>query len=476
MKRHKKNVFAEKFRLLNSQGSTEEINWSSSDSNEFENISTNVDKLHKVSHTRKRKRKQKVPKNISNLSVTFVDASKTTKDAHNTNLEVSENSEKDAQSSPILGNIQYFPPYKASNVTTSPVLIPKVIAPKSKVENSLKSPILILKAVSPKVSPKVKKKLFNFASSNYETYTSKLTNKSTTNNCLDRRKLSNELCHLKSQSSNEGLDQNHTCVKALHSNEIILNNDKTKHSICLVDDFKINNIKQELNENDKQNINYTIQETPELNLDDSMAMLKTNSKDLAKKVKSYLDCDFSSETASQITISDLTTPNNSSKASDDIEIISTITQVPSNRNSSESIQELPEDMNKKEKKLKYRKDGLAYRLNNLLKKQTASTSLWQHERFMAANSNFVIPKGEYKPFRICKQDFKYGSYLLETMDFNDDKFLILINKSFVSYYNIKVNAILKLYEPYKIIEFNDDCKLILNVCKFECVEIDDINI
>lgn len=125
----------------------------------------------------------------------------------------------------------------------------------------------------------------------------------------------------------------------------------------------------------------------------------------------------------------------------------------------------------KSKKIRYKKDGLAYRLCSLLKKHSANISLWQHERFLAENSNFKIPKGEHLVFRIQKVEFKYGSYLLDTMDIHDEVFLIFINNSCVNNCVFSVDSIFKLYEPYQVFNFGEK-RLIVNVCKFECITID----
>uniref|UniRef100_A0A1E1W2D2 Uncharacterized protein n=2 Tax=Pectinophora gossypiella TaxID=13191 RepID=A0A1E1W2D2_PECGO len=210
-------------------------------------------------------------------------------------------------------------------------------------------------------------------------------------------------------------------------------------------------------------------------------MLKTENVDLVKRVKSYFDSHFSSGTTSQHSISDCTTQQNS-KTSDEFDIISFVTQVNSNRASSQSEQDAisknpspissqSAEINDKPKKIRYKKNGLSFRLNTILKKQNANVSLWQHEKFLAESSNFVIPKGEHLVFQIQKAEFKYGCYLLEVVDVNNLHFLILINSCYVQNVNITQNMILKLYDPYKIVEFKEDCKLIINTCKFECISL-----
>lgn len=501
MKKHSDNIFAKKFRLLSSQES-QEINWSSSESSDSENVSSKVDKLcnFKKKVCRKRKRKKSAPKNISNLDITVIDVPKENKIAIKTNDTINgikkEDDNNSGMKSPILGSTQYFSPYNRRNEPTSPIFSCKTLEYQSKTDVPLKSPILVLKRPSPKVSPNVRKKLFKLDAktnikSTISSYNSLITHE---NDCLDRRKCPKKENYkqIKKYSSNlqRKENQNNPCIdlkisygninnetsvlsksKLLSSENILGENVQDKLASLQIP----NNLKVEIEDTSQENKTKevcVIAETPELNMDDSIAMLKTSNINLAKKIKNYFDNQFSSENPSQQTISEVSTPKNSSKTSDDVEIISSITQVASNKNSMESIKQddtVP-DVDKKEKKIRYKKDGLAYRLNNLLKKQTASISLWQHEKFLAANSNFVIPKGEFLALRVTKVSFKYGCHLLDAMDLEDNNFMILINCSH-SDDNIFEDCIIKLYEPYTMLDFKNDCKLIINVTKFECVTI-----
>ncbi|XP_028157141.1 uncharacterized protein LOC114350508 [Ostrinia furnacalis] len=475
MKKHKENLFAEKFHLLSSQQS-EDITWSSSESSDFETNPPNVDKLCNITNRKsiKRKRKQTVPKNISNLDVTIVDVNK---DAKRPSIKVeiedplfkSENEISGAKS-PILGSTQYFPPYQCKNIDTSPIITTKSFENRSKV---ITSPILVLKAASPKISPNVRKKLFenkkNISENTADIHKSKLLTSSNNNYCLDRRKVLDE-------------EFNNNYNKVTKQKKDII---KSEINHCKEENSELQSIKCELSSQKSVKFDNTdeieiletqqssnFENTPrKLNLDESVSMLKTSSTELAKKVESYFDCHFSSENASQNTISEVSTPKNNSRSSDDIEILTITTQVVS-KSSMESMKpEIEVTTNKKEKKIRYKKDGLAYRLNSLVKKQAASISLWHHEKFLAANSNFFIPKGEFLGFRICKIHFKYGCYLLEAMDTNDDNFMIFINKCHMTSETISEDSILKLYEPYKMLSFNNNCKYVINVVKFEFVNI-----
>lgn len=477
MKKHKENLFAEKFHLLNSQES-QDITWSSSESSDFENISSNVDKLCNITNkkNRKRKRKEKVPKNISNLDVTIVDVHKDAKNASlkvETELPIAKSEvECSSPKSPILGSTQYFSPYQCKNISTSPIITSKSIENRCKI---ITSPILVLKSASPKISPNVRKKLFKSDKIlNVKEEVGASRSKPVISNdtyCLDRRKANNKT---QKQKVNQSSDQHKNILTNENQNSAEVNDKKItliKHELSS-QESKISVNIDEIEIPETQKNDHVIKETPEVvNLDDSVSMLKTSSIDLVKRVKSYFDCHFSSENASQNTISEISTPKNNSKSSDDIEIICSITQVVSNRNSAESIKQEIDDNNKKEKKIRYKKDGLAYRLNSLVKKQTASISLWHHEKFLAANSNFFIPKGEFLAFRICKVHFKYGCYLLEAMDIYDENFLILINNCLMTTDIFTSDSIVKLYEPYKILDLNHNCKYVINVIKFECVNI-----
>lgn len=509
MKKHKGNVFAQKFRLLSSQES-QVINWSASESSDdYENTSSNVDKVCKLDKKKscKRKRKQRVPKNISNLDVTIIDLTKDNIKENQRGSALKTDAYNEGTKSPILGSTQYFSPYKCKDGPTSPIITCKTVEYQSKTNKSSKSPILVLKTASPKISPNVGKKLFKHDSKSFVKRSIESISNSNSlilneNNCLDRRKCPKiepvDLIHMDNndplrKTSRENIGNQHGCLTGntktkdtiksivLSQNATISTSLRKSISERAIKDIKLemasleeqDDIKMEiLTSSQKTNTDEVciITETPELNLDDSMAMLKTPSLDLAKKVKNYFDNQFSSEITSQQTISQISTPKNNSKTSDDVEIISTMTQALTNKNSIESKEVDTLETDKKEKKMRYKKGGLAYRLNTLLKKQTASTSLWQHERFLAENSNFVIPKGEFQAFRICKINSKYGCILLEAMDLNDDNYLILI-KNGHSCDNILEDSIIKLYEPFTKLDFNQCHKLVINVTKFECVNI-----
>ncbi|XP_022127358.2 uncharacterized protein LOC111001680 [Pieris rapae] len=190
-----------------------------------------------------------------------------------------------------------------------------------------------------------------------------------------------------------------------------------------------------------------------------------NKTALVEKIKSYFQRSLSTESLSQNSISECSTPKNSSKTSDEVEIIDFTQGLPMPVKHEGFL--LTTHSAEKNKKVKYKKDGLAYRLENLLKKQNANISLWQHEQYLANNSNFIMPKGVCAVFRIKKVNFKFGCFLLLAINDKDEVFIILINTLYVKE-KIDSDVILKIYEPYKVLDFNDKCKLIVNVCKYVC--------
>ncbi|XP_053608786.1 uncharacterized protein LOC128674319 [Plodia interpunctella] len=419
-----KDTFNSKFRLLCSQESHDEINWSSTDSSDYENVS-NIDN-HITFHykNRKRKRKQKAPKNISNLDITVVDI---------TNDKDLSRTKKQDKSSVLLS--QYHPPY--TSVHMSPIICPRTI----KSEGRCKSPILVLKTAS-LFSPKVKKKLFG----NNENV-NKINVKSP--------------CPVPPAPLH--------CDGEL-TNDIIL----SKHFVNVASEEEYSKVNNEdnLNKSDCVGESSMLRENKNATkLDDSLDSLKsTKDWKLANRVKSYFDNIFSSESASQVSIQDSLTPKDSSKgsykSSDDLDIVSCLTQINSNKSSTESFKD-ESDVMIQSKKIRYNKNGLAFRLNTMIKKHNASVSLWQHEQFLAANSNFVIPKGKHLVFIVRNVEIKYGCFLLHARNIESERFLILINNEYVNNCIFCKDMVLKVYEPFKILELNTDLKLVINVCKFQ---------
>ncbi|XP_026749248.3 uncharacterized protein DDB_G0292186-like [Galleria mellonella] len=482
MEKQKENSFNKKFRLLCSQTSSEEINWSSSDSGEYENVVHSYDKIMNLSHkTTKRKRKKKVPKNIFNLDINYIIGEsdhKSDLNTHNKCPSKSETNHANLSTSPILMAKHNCKSYKYNvKLSNSPIICQKSL---NQLTNIQKSPILMLKSMSPKYSPKVKKKLFN----NNESVSKSISKQNSISKC-DNNENNNDL--------NLISDQNSKCIH----HEIFKKNKRDVQDICnkkkvnpiMEDGLVFNNATNTKSEETISNYNLVdnkqimINEKDEEkesfmsgNIDESISFLKADNLDLnlVKKVKTYFDGHFSSENASQHSISDILTPKNSSKSSEDIEIISTVTQVNSHKNSSETLKEETINdciisNNNTSKKMRYKKDGLAYRLNALLKKHNASVSLWYHERFLAANSNFVIPKGEHVVFQIRNVQFNYGCYILDVRSIENNNFLVLINNNYVNDHSISKDMILKVYEPYSILDLNAVYKIVVNVCKFECI-------
>ncbi|XP_059045009.1 uncharacterized protein LOC131840831 [Achroia grisella] len=488
MQKQKDTSFNEKFRLLCSQSNSEEISWSS-DSSEYENV--REERILNSSHKAvKRKRKKTVSKNISNLDIKYTEGQTDSADVLNTENKLFDseieygNCNENIATSPILTSKNC---HKSFKYTTSPIIS------RNNLKYTPKSPILMLKCASPKYSPKIRKKLFNnnenisksVDKSNY--ITNKALNIISTENitCNVHKGLSFKNINHKVSEENYRKNINKYSKRNQVSSEedqsvVCYNEQEDEHKYNDQDNLNKKNVKTIHSEKlpNKTNIEESVVEKKSIvsgSLDNSIEMLKAENLDLnlVKKVKTYFDGYFSSENASQHSISDALTPKNSSKSSEDIEIVSSITQVNVTKNSSETAKEencMPD--NKTSKKIKYKKDGLAYRLNGLLKKHNANISLWHHERFLATNSNFVIPKGEHIVFQIWNVQFKYGCYLLDVRNVENNSFLVLINNNYVNDLSISENMILKIYEPYNIIDLDTNYKIIINVCKFECLAVD----
>lgn len=460
MKQQQVNLFKSKFHLLNSQESSEEIIWSCSDSSDYENCSYN--EINSKPGKRKRKQvknKKNVFNNISNLDVTIVDGTTTINEKKTQKFPVCVNA---GCKSPILTSSQRFPQFTSNK---SPVIN------LSSKENKQVSPVLVLKNGSQKSLPKVRKKLFEHNSINIDKHRERSVSPVLTcrENVLKKSKTSNN--QKISNSSKNNKDQ--------FSTDRIKNNQVPNTNIpkgLPYEERENNNhwIKQETqslsgHRNQKHELQNLTQDT-DISIDN-----KIKSVALIDKVKSYFDSHFSSTPQSQNSISEYESKN-SSKSNDDIEIINSLTEEKplnvklENRpdQSSDSLKSYNDIYVHKTKKVKYKKDGLAFRLNALLKKQNASNSLWFHERYLAANSNFIVPREDFIAFRIQNVSFKYGCYLLDVLDINNEFCLVFINNSYVKSNTMAKRAIFKLYRPYKMLQFEKH-KLYINVCKYECV-------
>lgn len=404
MQKQKENRFLDKFRLLNSQEHTEEIIWSLSDSSEYEETSVN-DKLCNLTNRArilKRKRKKKAPKNISNLSITVRNTSKDIIDLQS------------GETSPILVSKNPKKSFCLSPILVATQLLRPANSPVLPSKSTQqKSPILALKAFSPKNVGSSKKRLFS--------------------------PVRTDNIH-KNKKSSESHDNIVIKTEVLS----VTVKEKLTCPVTKIDRFKEENT-------------------------------STAKLELAKRIKTYFDSHFSPESSQNShSISDIQTQKSSTKNSDEI-ILSCKTNTPSNESlAKKSIQENLSDLSaensfytfNKTKKVRYKKNGLAHRLDNLLRKQNSCLSLWHHERYLEANSNFIIPKGEHSLFRIQKVHYQYGCYLIEAVDLNFDAYLILINGCYVSN-KILTDVIIKVYYPYKIIQYDSNTKLLINVCRFE---------
>ncbi|XP_050359271.1 formin-J-like [Nymphalis io] len=461
MKHQKENYFKSKFVLLNSQEESQKIIWSCSDSSDYENSHNEIN-VKAIKRKRKRvKGKKKIYNNISNLDVTYVDV---TLDKNNenvqelrdhSNIEYVPNILKVGCTSPILKSQQYLAPLKTKKSTVN------CLSPSEHKEKQSTSPVLVLKYNTPKFSPKVRKKLFS--------------NNGNTNHgsCSENRSLSPVLNSI----------ENRLRKYSEYQNKTVNENSNQNKNTCQINIFTQNKEEHKCDSSiTKVTHIYKYEEIPlkyqeqqiynNINLDETLTD-KTKKVVLVEKVKSYFDSYFSPTANSQHSISEYESKS-SPISNDDIEIISSLPEtkctqslISDNRSSSDSFKYFDKNP-QTAKKVKYKKDGLAYRLSALIKKQNASTSLWYHERFLAANSNFVLPQEQFMALRIQAVSFKCNCFLLKALNVNDENCLILINNLYAKNNIIEENCVLKIYKPYKIIEF-EDFKLIINVCKYECV-------
>lgn len=408
MNKQNENLFREKFRLLNSQEHSEDIKWSSTSSSEPESSTSLFNKVNEDGRrNRKRKRKKNVLKNLSNLDITIIDSCKNDVSCESEKSPILKSRRMTNIMSPVLTTIS-FPPKRDSDAI-SPVLSSKRI--------HSKSPVLNLKTTSPNFSGRVKKKL-----------------------CYDKKSYHREDELKKMKVSNE-IDTKSDCEIKEDQTELRTNN----------------------------NVNIITESNSTLTLNESNSSLKSK---LMLNIKTFFDSHFSSEHTSQNISTSDTTPSDCSK-NEDIEILSCKTQTVTNIQSVKFESVTNSDVSNFDgniKKVKFKRGGLAFRLSALLKKQNAHISLWQHERFLASHSNFIIPKEEYKVFHIQTCDFQYGCHLLNVINADSKKYVIIINKKYMNT-TIVANSVIKLYEPFKILTNNADVKIIVNVCKFECVLI-----
>lgn len=459
MKQQQVNLFKSKFHLLNSQESSEEIIWSCSDSSDYENYSYNEINLKPGKRKRKQVKNKKNVSSISNLDVTIVDGATT---INGNRAQKFPDCVNGGCKSPILTSSQRFPQFTTNK---SPVIN------LSSKENKQVSPVLVLKNGSQKSLPKVRKKLFEHDSINIEKHRERSVSPVLT--CMEN------VVKISKTSNNQ---------KIFNRNK----NNKDKFSTDRIKNYQVpnTNIPKGLPHEERENNNHWIkQETQSLNSyrnqkhellnltqdTDISIDNKIKSVALIDKVKSYFDSHFSSTPQSQNSISEYESKN-SSKSNDDIEIINSLTEEKplnvklENRpdQSSDSLKSYNDIYVHQTKKVKYKKDGLAFRLNALLKKQNASNSLWFHERYLAANSNFIVPREDFIAFRIQNVSFKYGCYLLDVLDISNELCFVFINNSYVKSNTVAKDAIFKLYRPYKMLQFEKH-KLYINICKYECV-------
>lgn len=407
---NKENLFIEKFRLLNSQDYNEDISLATSSSSDYESVTHNISTDKSKLRTKKRKRKNICSKNLPSLDI-IKDVKKYSKRNDSGNK------------SPLLCNKNRLSPTQKRNVIQqSPILGSRNVRQRS--------PIL-----SPKIftnnSLRVKKQLFA-ASYKPENV--------------------NSISKIK---QNEKVDSDCN-IKSYQNQKDKINNSQIKY------------LNDEVGDCDKSS-----ESTVEYYSRPELLNRNRAKNDLIKKVKLFFDSHFSSEEMSQNIISDSQT----SSKSEELEICTYKSELNSDSSNMSSVREQTIQSlenscldNEEAKKVRYKKDGLAHRLSDLLKKRKANISLWHHEIYLAGNSNFVIPKQQHVVFRIQKFLFQYGCYLLEAYDISDHLYYVVINSCYINE-TVKTESVLKLYKPYQFVDLEDNCKLVINVCKFQIVDM-----
>lgn len=200
-----------------------------------------------------------------------------------------------------------------------------------------------------------------------------------------------------------------------------------------------------------------------------------NSKENVSKKKDenmYFTSHFSSESISQHTINN--TPSqeiNSQRINSDLDISTSLIEN-SSKTSNDSVKPQVSSNNTLKEFLndcKYKKGGLMYRLDMLLNKKESNILLWEHERYMALKTNFIVPKTDYAMFQIKQCIHNFGCHLLVTRKIESNEcYLIVINDCYVRDAKFDENSFLKLFEPYQLLQM-DDYKIILDASKYICI-------
>lgn len=177
------------------------------------------------------------------------------------------------------------------------------------------------------------------------------------------------------------------------------------------------------------------------------------------RVKSYLDSHLSPESTSLSLIIEELTPE-STGGSDKFKSLTSISD-----NTVKDVEGTGRYAKIKLRRCKNKKDGLAFRLDNLLRKLNSNFNLWSQEKYLKGNTNFLTPESKYLLFYVKSVRVKYGCHLLVADHENDDCYVIIINNQYVIG-SILINSILRLYEPYNILKINN-FNLAINIYKYD---------
>lgn len=130
----------------------------------------------------------------------------------------------------------------------------------------------------------------------------------------------------------------------------------------------------------------------------------------------------------------------------------------------------------KKKRKKLIRGGVASRLQKALKKQNSLLSHWRHQNYLAANTNFELPKEEFYIFKIFNVLEEYGRFLMQcfkidSLTENVDCYTLLLNNYFVKKLTFQIGGTVRLNQPFSLFQINN-CKnefeyFICNVCNIE---------
>lgn len=451
--------FSDKFNILNAQENENEINWSSSD--DEVDVARKQRRVSKINNkiTVSRRKRYKSLKNVSNLEISIVDDSKRGKNnisASKSPILLSKTEKKAKRNTigfPSSSSILPIKDRKKPNSThdvlqRSPILVPKSGVKPTKtaldnVKSGIRSPILSIKS-SPITGRNIWKCVKNLQ---YE-------DRETDKTPVKKIKIEDEGIYKENYNNNSEVCDSKQNIKTKF--DIVRENVALERLSEDIFEASCSNNSEMCNTEGKLKM---VTDIPRSNKDKSIS----DERGAFEDVESFLWSHFHSQSNFPL-IDESVSPKTSTESSADI---ASLTQTISKSSLETISNQIIAERNKKEK-IKYKKGGLISRLDALLKKQQSNISVWQHERFLAENSNFVIPNVEFRMFRIRNCSIQYGCHVLDSINLHtDEHFVIVINNIYVNNTTISEDSLFKLFEPYIVINL-EKYKLVVNVSKFIC--------